>query len=63
MGSAKWEYKRITIWGTEGAVMDDQVSRTLSREFGEAGWELVSAFYQPGEGYVYFFKRLKAGES
>jgi len=59
MARVKWEYKRVTVWGGEGAVNDDYVSRHLSSEFGEAGWELVSAFYQQQEGYVYYFKRLK----
>lgn len=63
MERAKWEYKRVTVWGTEGAVSDEQVSYDLSSEFGEAGWELVSAFYQPQEGYVYYFKRSKESPS
>ncbi len=53
----KWEYKRVTIWGTEGAQADDEVSASLTRQYGAKGWELVSAFYQQGEGYVYYFKR------
>ena len=59
MSHLKWEYKRVTVWGTEGPRDDDHVSRQLSSAFGEAGWELVSVFFQPQEGYVYYFKRLK----
>ncbi len=56
-----WEYKRVTIWGSEGTAMDEQASRALSAKYGEEGWDLVSAFYQVGEGYVFFFKRSKEG--
>lgn len=56
MKTPKWEHRRVTVWGTEGSQADDPVSESLTNEYGEKGWELVSAFYQPGEGYVYYFK-------
>ncbi len=57
MDASKWEYKRITVWGTEGKQADDQVSQSLTA-YGLDGWELITAFYQHGDGYVYYFKRL-----
>ncbi len=56
MEQQKWEYKRITVWGTEGKQADEGVSQALNA-YGQEGWELTAAFYQPGDGYVYYFKR------
>lgn len=36
-----WEYKRVTVWGTEGMQSDEQVSALLTLEYGQEGWELV----------------------
>jgi cytochrome oxidase assembly protein ShyY1 len=52
----KWEYRRITVWGTEGKQSDEPVSQALNA-FGQEGWELVAAFYQVDDGYVYLFNR------
>ncbi len=56
MERLEWEYKRVTVWGTEGKQADDGVSQALNA-YGQEGWELVAAFYQVGDGYVYYFKR------
>lgn len=57
MVATKWEYKRVTTWGLEGTRYDERASAALTSEYGEKGWELVAAFFHPGEGYVYCFKR------
>jgi len=58
MAATRWEYKRVTRTDYSGTYHDPTVSLALSREYGEAGWELVVVVFDPKqEEFVYFFKR------
>ena len=47
-GDLKWEYR--TVVASRNADLN---------QYGEQGWELVSAVPQPGDQAAYYFKRRK----